>query len=59
MSNLLAKRYKNNKAKAEANVTQGKKLTAQQKVENRKESNKKTVVEHVEVAKEPKTLMLD
>lgn len=59
MSNLLAKRYKNNKAKAEANVIQGKKLTAQQKVENQKESNKKTVVEHVQVAKEVKTLMLD
>ncbi|MBR4998314.1 MAG: hypothetical protein IKY10_00395 [Clostridia bacterium] len=59
MSNLLAKRYKNNKAKAEANVLQGKKLSAQQKVENQKETITKTVVENVKVAKEVKTLMLD
>ena len=59
MSNLLAKRYKNNKAKAEANALHGKQLKAQQNVENQKEAIKKTVVEPVQIAKETKTLMLD
>lgn len=59
MSNLLAKRYKNNQAKAEANVKQGKKLLAEQKVTDKKELSKKTVVENVQVMKETKTLPLD
>ena len=59
MSNLLAKRYKNNKAKLEASVEQGKKLSTKQTVINKQESEKKTVVEHVNIAKEPTTLNLD
>lgn len=59
MSNLLAKRYKNNQAKAAANVKKGKDLKAKQKVLDKKEDNKKVVVEDVQIAKEPKTLMLD
>ncbi len=59
MSNLLAKRYKNNKAKLEASVEQGKKLSTKQTVINKQESEKKTVIEQVKIAKEPTTLNLD
>lgn len=59
MSSLLAKRYKNIQAKNAAKAQKGNNLKAKQKVLDKKESNKKTVVENVTLAKEPKTLMLD
>ena len=40
-------------------MKKGKDLKAKQKVLNKKEDNKKVVVEDVQLAKEPKTLMLD
>lgn len=59
MSNLLAKRYHNNKVKTQANAQNGKKLDGKRKVSSQKESEKKVKTEHITVVKEPKTLILD
>lgn len=59
MSTLLANRYKYNKAKAEANVKKEKELHAEQTKTNKKETKKTTVVENIQVAKEPRVLPLD
>ena len=59
MSNLLANRYKYNKAKAEANAKKGKELHAEQTKTNKKETKKATVVENIQVAKESRVLPLD
>ncbi len=59
MSNLLAKRYKNNRAKAPAVAEDGKKKLSQQKVAENNSKITKVQQENVQVSKEPKTLMLD
>lgn len=59
MSNLLAKRYKNNKAKAPAVAEDGKKKLSQQKVAGNNSKITKVQPENVQVVKETKTLILD
>jgi len=59
MSNLLAKRYKNNKAKAVLDAQKGKKLSNAQKVQKNNNQITKVKTENIQVAKEPKVLNLD
>ena len=57
MASLLAKIYKNNKAKAPVVAKEGKKLSGKQKIEKNNQT-KKVETENVNVAKEVKTLIL-